>query len=277
MDHFMPKMDGIEAAKIIRQLGYTKPIVALTANALTGQSEMFLSNGFDGYISKPIDIHQLNAVLNKLVRDSYPPETVEAARRLKNNMKKNPEPLQPVKTELIKLFTRDAEKAIDVLETIHKHGHYADDDIQSYIINVHAMKSALANTGETELSAAAGKLEDAGQNRNIDIMISETPAFLKTLRTVIEKIKPKEDNLNVEDLNDDRAYLLEKLAALQKACAEYDKKAAKTALAELQQNTWSRPVGKLLDAIAEYLLHSEFTEAANLVRDYKNEKNYNKS
>jgi predicted negative regulator of RcsB-dependent stress response len=100
-------------------------------------------------------------------------------------------------------------------------------------------------------------------------MISETPAFIKSLRNVIEKIKPKEDNLNVEDLNDDSAYLLEKLAALQKACAEFDKKAAKAALTELQQKTWSRPVRKLLDAIAEHLLHSEFTEAANLAQDYK--------
>jgi CheY-like chemotaxis protein len=60
MDHFMPKMDGIEAVKIIREYGYTRPIVALTANALVGQAGMFMENGFDGFISKPIDIRQLN-------------------------------------------------------------------------------------------------------------------------------------------------------------------------------------------------------------------------
>jgi CheY-like chemotaxis protein len=47
---------------------------------------MFMENGFDGFISKPIDIRQLNIMLNKLVRDRYPAETVEAARRLKGNM-----------------------------------------------------------------------------------------------------------------------------------------------------------------------------------------------
>jgi CheY-like chemotaxis protein/two-component sensor histidine kinase len=88
MDHFMPKMDGIETVKIIREFGYTRPIVALTANALVGQADMFMENGFDGFISKPIDIRQLNVTLNKLIRDRYPAETVEAARRLKENQDK---------------------------------------------------------------------------------------------------------------------------------------------------------------------------------------------
>ena len=88
MDHFMPGMDGIETTKKIRDLGYTKPIVALTANALTGQADIFLANGFDGFIPKPIDIRQLNSTLNKLIRDKYPGETVEAARELKKKLEK---------------------------------------------------------------------------------------------------------------------------------------------------------------------------------------------
>jgi len=86
MDHFMPGMDGIETVKIIRGLGYTYPIVAMTANALAGHAEMFAKNGFDGFIPKPIDIRQLNDMLNKLIRDRYPAETVEAARCLKENL-----------------------------------------------------------------------------------------------------------------------------------------------------------------------------------------------
>jgi signal transduction histidine kinase/CheY-like chemotaxis protein len=81
MDHMMPAMDGIEAVKILRELGYKAPIIALTANALTGQMEIFLENGFDGFISKPIDTRQLNVTLNKLIRDKQPPEVLEAARR----------------------------------------------------------------------------------------------------------------------------------------------------------------------------------------------------
>ena len=80
MDHMMPEMDGIETTKLLRASGYTKPIVALTANAVVGQSELFYKNGFDEFISKPIDVRYLNTVLNKFIRDIQPPEVLEAAR-----------------------------------------------------------------------------------------------------------------------------------------------------------------------------------------------------
>jgi signal transduction histidine kinase/CheY-like chemotaxis protein len=70
MDHMMPEMDGIEAVRIIRNeidsdYARTVPIVALTANALAGNEEMFLKHGFNGFISKPIDILRLDEVLKK--------------------------------------------------------------------------------------------------------------------------------------------------------------------------------------------------------------------
>ena len=67
MDHMMPYMDGIETTKIIRDLNYLKPIVALTANAVVGQSEIFLQNGFNDFISKPIDTEKLNNILNNYI------------------------------------------------------------------------------------------------------------------------------------------------------------------------------------------------------------------
>ena len=69
MDHMMPNIDGVETVRRLREFGYANTIIALTANAVLGQSEMFLENGFDGYISKPIDIRQLNDSLNKFIRD----------------------------------------------------------------------------------------------------------------------------------------------------------------------------------------------------------------
>ena len=273
MDHFMPKMDGIEAARIIRDLGYTQPIVALTANALTGQTEVFMANGFDGFISKPIDIHQLNAVLNKLVRDKYPEETVEAARQNNNNMKKNVGSTQPANAELIKIFTRDAEKAFAMLGTIcEKRSDYGEDDIQSYIVNVHAMKSALANIGEEKLSAFAGKLEEAGRERDITKICGETPEFLSALRAVIEKNKlTKDGNKDADNIvHDDMVYLSEKLTEIKKACAEHDKKTAKDTLSRLREKTWPQPVAELLEKMAEHLLHSEFAESAKMAEDYIN-------
>ncbi|MCL2284303.1 MAG: response regulator [Fibromonadales bacterium] len=67
MDHMMPEMDGIEATKHIRDLGYGLPIVALTANVISGMKEMFLSNGFNDFLPKPVDQAKLNAILEKWI------------------------------------------------------------------------------------------------------------------------------------------------------------------------------------------------------------------
>ena len=80
MDYMMPGINGIETMRIMRALGYTKPIVALTANALIGQAEEFLRTGFDGFISKPIETDKLNEVLIEHIRDKQPPEVLKAAR-----------------------------------------------------------------------------------------------------------------------------------------------------------------------------------------------------
>jgi len=73
MDHMMPGMDGIEATRKIREINteYAKniPIIALTANAIVGNEEMFLKKGFQSFISKPIEIAHLDAVIREWVRD----------------------------------------------------------------------------------------------------------------------------------------------------------------------------------------------------------------
>ncbi len=71
MDHMMPDMDGIEAARAIREVGtpYAKsvPVVALTANALAGSDQLFLNNGFQDFLPKPIDLDRLDAVLRRWI------------------------------------------------------------------------------------------------------------------------------------------------------------------------------------------------------------------
>jgi signal transduction histidine kinase/CheY-like chemotaxis protein/HPt (histidine-containing phosphotransfer) domain-containing protein len=273
MDHMMPVMDGIETTKTIRGLGYKGPIVALTANALTGQMEIFLENGFDGFISKPIDIRQLNASLNKFVRDKQPPEVIEAARqqRAASELKKDVDVTTDysVDPQLKNIFKRDAEKAVLELETLYeKRNTWNDNDIQIYIVTVHSMKSALANIKETELSSSASTLEQAGRERDTSFMTSETPAFLNSLREIIEKIKSDEDSKDIDAVDEDKAYLKEKLLSIQDTCASYDKKTAKNILGELRQKTWSCPTKELLNVITEHLLHSEFEEAADIVRNY---------
>jgi CheY-like chemotaxis protein len=73
MDHMMPGIDGMEATKLIRAMGtkYTQniPIIALTANAVAGNEQMFLNNGFDAFLSKPFSIMTLDSVIQRWVRD----------------------------------------------------------------------------------------------------------------------------------------------------------------------------------------------------------------
>ena len=71
MDHMMPEMDGIETTRILREMGYRHPIVALTANAFSDARAMFLRQGFSGFVSKPIDVAQLDEYLVKFVRDKH--------------------------------------------------------------------------------------------------------------------------------------------------------------------------------------------------------------
>jgi len=64
----MPKMDGVEAVREIRKLGgkyEMLPVIALTANVVSGMKEMFLSNGFNGFLSKPVSMRDLNELLKE--------------------------------------------------------------------------------------------------------------------------------------------------------------------------------------------------------------------
>ncbi|MCL1806174.1 MAG: ATP-binding protein [Oscillospiraceae bacterium] len=261
MDHMMPEMDGIEAVQRIREQGYTAPIVALTANAMLGQAEMFLSRGFDAFISKPVDLRQLDLVLNQMVRDRHPPETVETARRQKRNAVKLPAPSYT--SELKKFFVRDAEKAAAALESLlGRWDAPLDDDLAVYTVNVHSLKSALSNIGETDLSAAALRLEQAGRERDLAVMAEETAPFLTELWAVIEKVKPAEEAGGGELTEEDKVFLKEKWLIIRDACRAYDKKTAKHALTELKSKPYPRPVRIQLDAVTEHLLHSDFEEAA---------------
>jgi CheY-like chemotaxis protein len=68
LDHMMPGMNGVETTKILRGMGYNHPIVMLTADAIKGQAEVFMENGFSGFMTKPIDIKILNSYLVRFVK-----------------------------------------------------------------------------------------------------------------------------------------------------------------------------------------------------------------
>jgi len=267
MDHMMPGMDGIETVKIIRSLGYAKPIIALTANALAGQAEMFMQNGFDDFISKPIDIRQLNLSLNRFIRDKQPPEVLKAAKKQKDQIKDGGN--QPfVAPEIAEFFLRDAKKAAAIMESIYLNKCRRADDLSMFIINIHAMKSALANVGETDLSLDAAKLEKSGRDKDIHIIIDQLPAFLERLYNVIHGFEAKEKQSGEEQKTaGDISFLKDKLKNISAACSAYNKKTAKELLAEVRLNSWPSAAEKCLGNIAGFLLHSEFDEAVKTIEE----------
>ncbi|MDR1840710.1 MAG: response regulator [Holophagales bacterium] len=268
MDHMMPEMDGIEATKIIRSLGYNHPIVALTANAIAGQADVFLANGFDAFLSKPIDVRQLNTLLNKLVRDKHPKESIGDSSEINEKTFEGPRPQADV--QFAGVAVRDLEKSIAVLETAgNGQDAHGDEAMNLYTINFHSIKSVLANIGEDELSNAAFRLEDASRKKDIAAISANMPSFMESLRAAIERIRPLEEKYAArEETDEDKDYLHNKLIAIKDACEAYDIGAAESALAELNKKTWSGQTRDTLNHIGEFLLHSDFEEAAAAAANY---------
>jgi len=279
MDHMMPEMDGIETTQKLREMGYKGVIVALTANALTGNDELFSQHGFDGFIPKPIDVRHLNAVLNRFIRDRHPQE----AKKYKP-LEVVPQPAAVLSTtampdetraKLLQVFRRDAEKAVFTLwETASLRGD-ATADIKLFTTTAHAMKSALANIGETEKSEQAAALEKAGLDGDRDFIAANTENFIETLETLIRELSPAQtaadEGINVAE---DTVYLKEQLQIIKTACEDYDDTAAYAALDRLKEKPWKPQTSAALEEIRDTLfLHSDFERAGELAEIIKGERN----
>ncbi|MDR0516817.1 MAG: GAF domain-containing protein [Fibromonadaceae bacterium] len=268
MDHMMPKMDGIETVRKMRDFGYAHTIIALTANAVVGQLEIFLRNGFDGFISKPIDFIKLNDVLNKFIRDKQPIEVIEKARSQKTELENSTQILPEVDSALLSIFAKDTQKSLLVLEeTLKNIAAATDEDLRLFTVHVHAMKSNLANIHETETSELALHLEKAGKQRNKDIILAKTPQLIDVLRKMVEKIEKKSEE-NKESAEEDTAYLCEQLKAISDACASYDARSANIALAKLGEMLWTNKTKNVIEQISKHILFSEFEEADSLAANY---------
>ena len=274
MDHMMPEMDGLETVKHIRALGYNAPIVALTANAVAGQADIFLQNGFDEFIAKPIDIRQLNSVLNKYVRDKQPADVIEAARHQKSDTGGGQENMQ-IDALLMESFLRDANKTISLLEDICKDSEsekwYKDETaVHKFTIIVHGIKSSLWNIGEIELSRFAYQLEIGGRERNSDLIKSETPDFISQLRSLLEKFEEAQNVMQAEnsEIEQNAEYMREKFIAIQERAEDYDRKGVLDIVSEIKH--CNKKTREVLNLIVEYVIHSEFEKAENEAVKYAN-------
>jgi len=258
-------MDGIETTKKLRELGYSGVIVALTANALAGNDEMFMRHGFDGFISKPIDIRHLNAVLNKFIRNRHPEEAKECRpQRAQSALLSN-----ETMAKLMRVFRRDVEKAVVTLRETAPNNDSGN--IKLFTTTAHAMKSALAYVGETEKSAQARALEKAGLDGDMDFIAANTENFIKTLESLTKELNPVQiasggaNSPGNTAVAEDAAYLKEQMQIIRIACENYDDTAAYAALDRLKEKPWKPETSAALEKIRDTLfLHSDFDGAAEL-------------
>lgn len=259
MDHMMPLMDGIETTHKLRGMGYEGIIVALTANALAGNEEMFMNNGFDGFVAKPIDVRKLNDVLNRFIRDRHPEEAGKIQSKVNDA---DNEAEQKTNQKLMKVFRRDAERAVVVLRDTFENG-----DNKMFTTTVHAMKSALANVGEHDAAGMASALENAGLNGDMAFIRENLDGFIDFLDKLAENLRSNEyvDVIGA-DVEEDKVLLKEKLLIIKAACMDYNDDLVYNSLEELSEKQWKSETLVLLEEIYDKLyLHSDFDGVVDMI------------
>jgi signal transduction histidine kinase/CheY-like chemotaxis protein/HPt (histidine-containing phosphotransfer) domain-containing protein len=290
MDHMMPEMDGIEATKRIRELGgehLNLPIVALTANAVSGVKEMFLASGFNDFLSKPIDTVKLNAVLEKWL----PKE-----KREKGEIKAGNEKDSGIVIEIggidvkkgIAMTGGTVENYLRTLAVFHKDGIQKIEEIKKcletdnyslYAIYLHALKSASANIGAKELSEAAKQLEIAGNREASEYIGLRNTQFLMSLQELLDNINAviSANSENGQKESTDYKALKGWLCKLKEALEAMESDAIDEAVNALHEFARAADIGSDVEDILQNILVGEYDRAVSMINALLNDKNFNKS
>ena len=294
MDHMMPEMDGVETAHKIRAKAgiyyQNVPIVALTANAIGGAREMFLEEGFQEYVAKPIEMSHLERVLRKYLPEekiirmdeaSNPYEEAENNAEAEENLRIN-------RQRGIQYCGGNEEDYKEILQVYLSSGlqkireireRYKAEDWKNYTILVHALKSTSIGIGATVLGEMAKELEMAGKEGNIayiqahhrEVMQEYEEVLLEiggeTVRAKFEKgpvnIKAEEPKVQVviEEITGDRyIFLLKELAELLNT---FEKEGVDAKLRELAMYSYQgRNLADLLKQVEEKVSRFDFLTAA---------------
>lgn len=219
MDHMMPELDGVETTRIIRRF-HTEyndvPIIALTANAVDGVKEMFLQEGMNDFIAKPIEFRTL---ISK-IKEWLPVEKVQRVNKPQGTAKKQ------ISDKEIVIGDLDTKSAIRLLgdEKIFwtvlkdyyrvidkKAGHIRElmekEDWAGYTIEVHALKSASKQIGANSLSEKAAAMEKAGNARDAEQIRSCTDEMLCQYRGYLSVLEPFFSEKQEEDTGKEEASL----------------------------------------------------------------------
>ena len=295
MDHMMPDMDGFETVRQIRNRGTVSPyhvhvpIIALTANASLAVYEMFLEHGFQDYLSKPIDIVELNVIMSNWIPAEKQHRVIDSGR---DNLKKASDPYSTILFEgintkigiqriggdvkaylqIIEIFITDCKEKL-----IHIQNALDSQDYVLYTTLLHAMKSASANIGAELLSEAARKLEKAGKEGNRSYIIHHTNEFVKMVLSIVKHL---ETELRLIHMNEQQQELSKKspseddpqselqhvVLKLITALEEYDARCIQVYTTSLQEYSNHEELHDMIYQVEQMILVGDYEEAVIILR-----------
>ena len=295
MDHMMPEMDGIEAVQIIRtecgENGRTPIIIALTANAMDGVREKFLQNGFQDFVAKPIDRKCLHQTLERWIpKECRKEQTVQDGGR--NHLRRKNQlseysiegiDLHEVREhysgsdadyrELLSLYVVDGRRKQKLLQELLEKENYKD-----YEIEVHGLKSASANIGAMELSAAAKAHEMAASRgdtayirEHFEGLLSAYESQLRHIQEFLEQTADADAGAEEQEVCEiDRKDLIEVISQALDKLSHFRSKECAERLEGLQKYRMEEDVRQKLGEIQEHLKLYEDDKAEQLLQELLN-------
>jgi PAS domain S-box-containing protein len=280
MDHMMPGMDGIETADNIRALGtdYAKkvPIIALTANAIQGTDKMFFEHGFQAFITKPIDVMELDSVIRKWVRDDKHEEvTVVEETSPSEDIVIN---IQGVDSEKgLSLYAGDIKVYLPMLRSyvantpgvLEKLRNVTAENLSGYVISVHGLKGTSAGIGAEAVRQAALELEGISRSGDLAGVLKLNGDLIANTEIVVANIKEWLEKNDVHEAKPrQKAPDMELLAVLRQCFEDYDMGGIDKIMLELEHFDYEEDA-ELMAFLREKVETAEFDAAAERITQYE--------
>jgi len=281
-------MDGIETAERIRALGteYARnvPIIALTANAIQGTDKMFYAHGFQGYITKPIDVTEMDTVLRKWVYNrEHGDDAVsgtsgtDASSNAHAEDKEIEIKIPGIDTKKgLSLYADEADIYLPLLrsyaantpQTLEKLRSVSAENLSDYVIAVHGLKGTSAGIGAEDVRAAAMELENLSRAGDLQGVLAKNGKLIADAQAVVANVKTwlqQYDATNAKPrIKAPDKALLQKL---REYCENYDMSGIDEVMLELEKNDYEEDTD-LVAWLKEKIVVSEMGEVAERLAAY---------
>jgi len=281
MDHMMPGMDGIETVDRIRALGteYAKkvPIIALTANAIQGTDKMFYAHDFQAFVTKPIDVMEMDAVLKKWVYDRNREVHILSDAELSEVPEEKEIVIEIPGVDTgkgLSLYAGDVDIYMPLLRsyiantpgTLEKLKNVTADNLQSYVISVHGLKGTCAGIGAETVRAQALELENLSRAGNLQAVLEKNDKLIADAEVVVANVKAWLEDYDAKNGKPrQKAPDRELLAKLRQCCKSYDMSGIDEAIAELNKYDYEEEAD-LVSWIKEKVVISGIDEVADRLK-----------